>query len=69
MEWKSGIASVGRKPLWDETEIGTKPEKAPVRLRSMFDYSLTQSAEPPYTRSVRTVVWEGPGREARPYPD
>ena len=30
---------------------------------------LAQLLEPPYTRPVRTVVWEGRRREASPYPD
>src|SRR5215471_12410479 len=30
---------------------------------------LAQLLEPPYTRPVRTVVWEGRRREAPPYPD
>jgi hypothetical protein len=31
--------------------------------------SLTQSAEPPYTCSVCTVVWEEGHREMSPYPE
>src|SRR5215470_9091760 len=30
---------------------------------------LAKLLEPPYTRPVRTVVWEGRRREASPYPD
>src|ERR1700740_2273514 len=30
---------------------------------------LAKLLEPPYTRPVRTVVWEGRRREAPPYPD
>jgi len=31
--------------------------------------SRAQVTEPPYTRSVRTVVWEGRAGDRSPYPD
>lgn len=47
---------------------GAVGEDAPVGAHRLHAMPLDSSAEPPYTRPVRTVVWEGGSREASPYP-
>ncbi len=39
------------------------------KTRQTFTFGLFQPAEPPDTRSICLVVWEGGGREVTPYPD
>jgi hypothetical protein len=43
--------------------------EAPEVLIALHSLGPVATLEPPYTRPVRTVVWEGRHREASPYPD
>ena len=54
--------------IWDEAMTFAPIEDASVEgVRKPV--SLTQSAEPPYTCSVCTVVWEEGHRDMSPYPE
>jgi hypothetical protein len=52
------------------TETSRWNERPKTRLETFISRrSLAQPIEPPYTRPVRTVVWEGRRSDPPPYPD